>query len=288
MPLAHNPRRASRFEVKQSRAAALSVLVGAALVIQPHLAVSQAATDDVAAIRARYGAINRDLPRYAVATLRLNDYAAEGADITAHFEGDELKKLVISYLAETDPGKEEYYFAQGSPFFIFRYKRRAADGNSSRNEVDENRFYFAAGRLIRWIDENGRLLVIDQPEARREQNHLLSEARILASLISGAPRAIPALSASKPKDGSGTDAAREIQNRIQLAARHQQTMRAEGCADCTVWVSGSGNRTLNIIDPQAPAGNNDYLSAPILWFGAGFTEVIYYSKRGKVYAKHRK
>ncbi len=76
--------------------------------------------------------------------------------------------------------------------------------------------------------------------------------------------------------------------RAALAAQQQKALRDEGCARCRVWVSGKDSVTLNVLDPEAPSGDNDYKGRPVLWFSAGFTKVIYYSAPGRVYAQHTK
>jgi hypothetical protein len=77
-------------------------------------------------------------------------------------------------------------------------------------------------------------------------------------------------------------------NRAEAAAQQEDALRSEGCGGCRVWVSGAGNRTLHVLDPEAASGNNDYSGTPVFWYSIGFTKVIYYSRKGVVYASHSK
>jgi hypothetical protein len=70
--------------------------------------------------------------------------------------------------------------------------------------------------------------------------------------------------------------------RARAAEQQEEALRSEGCSDCKVWVSGVGNRTLHVLDPEASSIDSDYSGTPVFWYSIGFTKVIYYSQPGVV------
>jgi uncharacterized protein YecT (DUF1311 family) len=53
-----------------------------------------------------------------------------------------------------------------------------------------------------------------------------------------------------------------------------------------VMAVGRGYQVRITLDPEAPSTSNDYSGSPTLWYSLGFTEVIYYSAPGRIYAHH--
>lgn len=148
---------------------------------------AQARDPEISVIRQQYSLINQQANRYATVSRELDGYAVEGADLTGYFAGRDLRKIVARYFAESGFGREEYYFKGGELFFVLRQKNRASQSHPDLEGVAENRFYFASRRLIRWIDEYGRLVVVDQPAARSEAQHLLSEATKFSRMLTALP-----------------------------------------------------------------------------------------------------
>jgi hypothetical protein len=81
-------------------------------------------------------------------------------------------------------------------------------------------------------------------------------------------------------------AAQTPADRKRLADATQASLRTAGCRKCRAWVTGSGNTTIHILDLNAAKRKNDYRKRPTSYFNAGFTRVVYYRKRGVVYARH--
>lgn len=74
--------------------------------------------------------------------------------------------------------------------------------------------------------------------------------------------------------------------RAEAARTMQASLRDDGCSGCRVWVSGPESRTVHVLDMEALTKSNDYKQRPTYWYNVGFSEVIYYSSPGVVYARH--
>ena len=84
----------------------------------------------------------------------MTGFSAEGGTLVAFYEGDALRKLVATYLGESGKASEEYYFWDGQLFFVFRTDSTYDKPFGTVVRTDENRYYFANARMIRWIDES--------------------------------------------------------------------------------------------------------------------------------------
>ena len=86
------------------------------------------------------------------------DESTEGGELEGYFINGELKKIVVSYYGEMGKLFEEYYFWNNKLFFVFTqdylYDMPMYMDGSKVEKIDENRYYFSAGKLIRWLDPN--------------------------------------------------------------------------------------------------------------------------------------
>jgi hypothetical protein len=84
--------------------------------------------------------------------------SSEGADAARYYAGDSLRKIVADYAGHMGHQTSEYYFSAGKLFFVYTvdyYYDGYMTGRIKRKE--ENRYYFHNGRLIRWLDEKGKI-----------------------------------------------------------------------------------------------------------------------------------
>lgn len=143
-----------------------------------------------ATIRARYTAVERELPRCQVVKRELSGYSLEGGELTAYFQGGVPRKLVARHFGESGRATEEYYFWQGKLFFVLRTnwnyeKPISQSGSTGRQTRFQQRLYFQNRRLTRWLDDAGRPRPIRSPEAAEIERQYLQSARDFLGKVRG-------------------------------------------------------------------------------------------------------
>lgn len=161
------------------------VVAGAVLSLTLVSPPSPAGAQD--SIRARYAQINRDLKRYTRVETDLMDESTEGGRLTAYYFKGAPRKLVARYYGETGRATEEYYFWNNSLFFVLRAEERyrnpiGVDSSPTVRSRQEDRYYFARGRLTRWVNPRGRQVPVDRVDARQRELEVLNDARRLLAL----------------------------------------------------------------------------------------------------------
>ena len=134
--------------------------------------------ESISSIRERYAAINKNLAKYRVVKKELSGFSAEGGELVAYFDGASVVKVVATHLGETGRSSEEFYYRGGELIFVF-YRRETYDAPLSGkvSKTAEERFYFADGRLIRWLDSRGRAVAPGRGEYREAQARYLDGSR---------------------------------------------------------------------------------------------------------------
>ena len=133
-------------------------------------AVPRPQTDNaVESIRQHYASINQNAPRYRRVKKNLAGYSAEGGELVAYFHGPSVMKMVATFFGETGRAVEEYYFWNGQLIFVFQTDNRYDKPFGKVVRKIENRFYFKDGKMIRWLDENGKEVALDSAEYAPKQ-----------------------------------------------------------------------------------------------------------------------
>jgi hypothetical protein len=132
----------------------------------------------ISSIRERYAAVNKNLAKYRVVKKELSGFSAEGGELVAYFDGASVVKVAATHLGETGRSSEEFYYRGGELVFIF-HRRETYDAPLSGrvSKTAEERFYFAGGRLIRWLDSRGRSVAPGRDEYREAQARYLDGSR---------------------------------------------------------------------------------------------------------------
>ena len=127
-------------------------------------ASSDSTASVIRTIRGEYAAINAAIQakKLQVTTKDLEGLSTEGGEMRKYFEGKELRKTVIEVFGETGKWLTEYYYVHGELFFCYsadtKYtKSIAVEGNRIR-AVEQNRYYFEHGKMIRWINPAGKIV----------------------------------------------------------------------------------------------------------------------------------
>lgn len=137
--------------------------------------------ESISSIRERYAAVNKNLPKYRVVKKELSGFSAEGGELVAYVDGASVVKMAATHLGETGRSFEEFYYRGGGLVFVF-YRRETYDAPMSGkvSKREEERFYFADGRLIRWLDQRGWAVAPGREEYREAQaRHLESSRRFV-------------------------------------------------------------------------------------------------------------
>jgi hypothetical protein len=152
---------------------------------------AESVSQTVAQARQTYAQIERNLKHLRRAETDLSGYSVEGGSLVAHFENGTVRKLQARYLGEAGRAVEEYYFAGGRLFFVLRTELRydkplstTVEGGTGTGNVAkrmQNRSYFAQGKLVRWVDQDGKIRSTGKDFLNQEREILAQARRLLST-----------------------------------------------------------------------------------------------------------
>jgi len=138
----------------------------------------------VAEIRRWYAVIEQEVPTYRQVRRDLSGFSVEGGKLDAYFDNASLRKLVAIDSAESGRRMRRFYYRADSLVFVHELTEpyvHPPDSATVRRK--EDRYYFAGGRLIRWIDDRGREIVPTSTEARKEEAELFRLSAAIQKLL---------------------------------------------------------------------------------------------------------
>jgi len=138
---------------------------------------------EIADIRKTYRSVGERLEKLDRVVVELDGYAAEGARATGYFSALTLEKLRVEYFAESGYRVHDFYFADSSLVFMYSTRQLASQMTPELLGVVENRFYVSNGRLIRWVDDRGRMRTTTQPDAQAELLKVLEDAAEFKGIV---------------------------------------------------------------------------------------------------------
>lgn len=118
-------------------------------------------------VEIRIKEIRRECDRINSAKLKvvqedINDQSAEGGILKKNYDSNTLRKAVFTFFGETGQSRSEGYLLNGEVIFVLqteeRYKAPIYMGKTETKSLEENRFYFKNEKLIRWIDNDGKIM----------------------------------------------------------------------------------------------------------------------------------
>ncbi|HEX7517255.1 MAG TPA: hypothetical protein VF345_08210 [Chthoniobacterales bacterium] len=134
-------------------------------------------------IRTRYDEVDKDLSRCKRVKRDLPGESTEGGELTAYFSGQSLRKLVARFYGETGQALEEYYFWEDRLIFVLRVDSRYDKPLSGVvKSKSEERFYFADGVLIRWLDPRKKEVPAGS-ELQQRGRDWLAQAKKYSALV---------------------------------------------------------------------------------------------------------
>jgi hypothetical protein len=149
-------------------------------------ATDSSVEEKVKSIRAKYAAIEKQLKDCRQVKRDLPDESAEGGELIAYLKDSSLRKLSARLFGETGKVLEEFFFADGQVIFVFRGETRYTEPNSGVvKSKTEQRFYFADGKLIRWLNPDNKDVTGDPAKAERERELVAAAKKYSARIEDG-------------------------------------------------------------------------------------------------------
>jgi hypothetical protein len=140
--------------------------------------------DKVKLIRAHYAEIERGLKDCKKVKRDLPEESTEGGELTAYLKDSSVRKLSANFFGEMGRTLMEYYFWDNQLIFVLRVESRYTRILSGVvKSKTEERFYFADGNLIRWLDAQKKDVTAGAEKAARE-GHLLTDAKKYSAMVS--------------------------------------------------------------------------------------------------------
>jgi hypothetical protein len=148
----------------------LTVLTGSAQIPSTAKPSAKAEKDSteliILKIRKEYAGINADSKKYRLVLKDIMGLSAEGGELKSYYDGKDLKKSVLIFYGEMGKSLKEYYFAGGQVFFCYErhteYDKPIYMKDMHIEKIEENRYYFTRGKMIRWVGTSGKIVPSDQ------------------------------------------------------------------------------------------------------------------------------
>ena len=118
---------------------------------------AQAQTEkEIVKIRAEVAAINKSGAKYTKTTKDVEDISLEGTEATYFRSAGNLRKITAKMFGETYNATSEFYYRDGELIFVFVQRNQydtqiGLDTPPKVASTEEQRFYFAGGKLIRLL-----------------------------------------------------------------------------------------------------------------------------------------
>lgn len=167
---------ASAFRLSLVVVAALTTAVfpaASALQAQRRTASTPSISRTVARTDSIVESIDAALPNFSKVEKELEDDdrgIREGSTLEAYFHRGAIRRIDALFYGEDSNSSESFYLLSGN--LIFATDTRSSN-TDNRSDEHRDKLYFANGKLIRWMDERGRLISLNTEEARAKQTAML-------------------------------------------------------------------------------------------------------------------
>ena len=151
-------------------------------------------------IRQQYKAVRDALPTLSKQELELSGHSTDGGGVTAYRDNKKnIQLLHAEMFGESGKRIEEHYYKNGVLFFAYQADHRynvpyfvtaedaKADGieafDPKKTKIYENRYYFANGKLIQWLNEDKKTVSLTTTEARDAEKDLVKFSTELLNMF---------------------------------------------------------------------------------------------------------
>jgi hypothetical protein len=144
--------------------------------------VSPQTDNSINSIRRQYLAINNRAGRYKKVKKELSGFSLEGGELVAYLDGPAIIKIVATHYGEMGRSVDEYYYSKGKLIFVLEkvsHYNKPMSGKVVRTV--ENRYYLSDDKLIRWMDENGKLPDTAGEAAQSKFKEILEDSNLLTA-----------------------------------------------------------------------------------------------------------
>jgi hypothetical protein len=136
----------------------------------------------VAQIRARFATIERELPSYRCRTLELDGFSAEGGELRACYARDQLRKMTARFYGESGRAETQFFVWDQHVDFVFEVSERyTAPLSGAVSAREEQRYYFVADQLVRWLGPGNTPQPVTGAAAQEAVTQLQATARQFAA-----------------------------------------------------------------------------------------------------------
>lgn len=136
------------------------------------LSSAQPVQEAIEEIRAHFKYVNDNQSKFEITKGEVLGESSDGGVIEKYFDNDEIVKISLEYFGESGKLLRDYYIRKGELLFVFdqNFKYNVpyyidsltaiTSGDEewfdpSKTKVEESRFYFFKGEMIRWINAQG-------------------------------------------------------------------------------------------------------------------------------------
>jgi hypothetical protein len=159
------------------------------MLILPVSAIAQVQASPVASQRLAYDSIEHRLPSYHRVQpnpdhLKFNEDEEVPVALEAYCDGNKLRLVVATYAQEAGHSIDRYYFRNDLLFFLY-HRSEIPTGPDAPNRVDEERLYFSADTLVRWLGAHNTSRALVTLRAKRRSTEALARASTLEHKLRG-------------------------------------------------------------------------------------------------------
>jgi hypothetical protein len=147
---------------------------------------SSVVEEKVKTIRAHYSEIEGSLKNCKQVKRDLPGESTEGGELTAYLKDSSIRKLSAKFFGESGKALMEYYFWDNQLIFVLRVESHYTKPMSGVVKTKtEERFYFADGTLIRWLDAKNKDVTASSEKSARERDLLVDAKKYSARIEDG-------------------------------------------------------------------------------------------------------
>ena len=147
------------------------------------LSNAQSEEDHVKKIREMFASVNSNLKTFKIVEKDIEDESTEGGIMKAYYDKDQLVLLHCEFYGETGNFKEDYYYNEDKLFFVFsvvsNYSAPIYSEEEIKVSVEENRYYFAGDKIIRYLDKDKKKVDKNSEEFTETGDKVFKESKRL-------------------------------------------------------------------------------------------------------------
>jgi len=132
-------------------------------------------------IETEYEKINKEIKKFKLTQEDVNDRSEEGGILKKYYEGQILRKAILTLFGETGQSTSEYYFSNGDLIFVKEqidiYTGPLDVSRGETESTETNKFYFNRERLIQWVDNDDEK--VNSEQYSEKENEILDDIKYI-------------------------------------------------------------------------------------------------------------